>query len=948
MTMTSVTRRLLVGAGLLAPLATPVWAASINVGDQETVAAAGGTRPSPWQAGAFLQIGGELIVGAGGTVENDTAYLGTDFSNGATGSATVTGADALWANSGVLFVGDLSEGVLNIEDGGRVTALQTYIGSDLGPGQVTLSGAGSRLEGGNTLSVGQYGAGTLTLNAGTTATNGIGYLGFFQGSQGRAQVRGGRWENSGDLVVGSAGDGELTVTDGGTVISSGGFVGSQAGGQGRVTLDGPGARWEMGSSLVVGSYGSGEITVNAGGLLTNEFAFLGAEAGASGIVRVRGDDARWISNAAILVGSNGTGQVTIADGGTVRANGVVIGVNASGNGSLTLDQGGTLETPWVDRDAGTGAFYFNGGRLLAASDQDRLFLNFNDGDVVIQAGGAIIDSNGHDLTINTGLDGDGGLTKDGAGTLTLNGDNGFTGASRVDNGALIVNGALAGSIVTVGDGALLGGTGTLGGARLTDGATLAPGHSIGTLTVDGDLLFESGSVFQVEGSGDGDADRVHVTGTATLKGGSVAHIDAGGDYQPFTRYTLIDADQGVTGRFDQVSTNLAFLQPLLDYDSNSVILRLVRNDIRFSDLARTANQAATADAVEQQGGGDPLYDAVLPLAADGGDVPAAFDQLAGALHASTRAALIEDSRFLRDAVNRRLRDTTSALPADGGTVLGRNARSGAVVWTHAYGAWGEIDGAHGASGADRDSRGLFIGADLPVGPDWRAGALAGHGRLTLDEQDQAADARDDAYHLAVFAGGGHGAWRFSAGLGHSWHRIDTTRRVALGGFNDELRGEYDARTLQLFGEAGYAVRLGALTVEPFAGLARVRLSDEDHQEAGGAAALAGGGEDADTSFSTLGVRLATDARLAGLPARAHGGLGWRHAFGDSEPRVRQRFAGGQAFTVSGLPVTEDSAVLEAGLSLAISDAARVGLSYQGDLSDERREHGLDARFDWRF
>lgn len=948
MTITSVTTRLLVGAGLLAPLALPVSAASIDVGNQETVAATGGTRPSPWQAGATLEIGGELTVGPGGTVENGTGYLGADFSSGTTGRATVTGTDALWTNTGSLFVGDLSEGVLNIEDGGRVTALQTYIGSDRGQGQLALSGAGSRLEAGDTLSVGQYGVGTLTLNAGTTVTNGIGYVGAFQGSQGHVQVRGGRWENSGDLVVGSLGDGELTVTAGGTVISNVGFVGSGAGGQGRVTLDGAGARWEMGSNLVVGSNGSGEITVNAGGRLTNEFAFLGAEAGASGTVRVRGDDALWVSNAAILVGNNGTGQVTIADGGTVRANGVVLGSNASGNGSLTLDQGGTLEILWVDRGAGSAAFYFNGGRLLAASDQDQLFLNFNDGDVVIQAGGAIIDSNGHDLTVHTGLDGDGGLTKDGAGTLTLNGDNGFTGATRVANGALIVNGRLAGSTVTVNHGALLGGTGTLGGARLTNGATLAPGNSIGTLTVDGDLLFESGSVFQVEGAGDGDADRVRVTGTATLNGGSVAHIDAGGDYQPFTRYTLIDADQGVTGRFDQVSTNLAFLQPLLDYDSNSVILRLVRNDVLFTDLARTANQAATANAVEQRGAGDPVYDAVLMQAADGGDVPAAFDQLAGALHASTRAALIDDSRFLRDAVNQRLRNADGALSASGGTVLSRDGRSGAVVWTHAYGVWGEIEGAHGASGAERDSRGLFIGADLPVGPDWRAGALAGRGRLTLDENDQAADARDDAYHLGVFAGGRQGAWRFSAGLGHSWHRLETTRRVAFDGFNDALRGEYDARTLQLFGEAGYAVRLGALTMEPFVGLARARLRDEDHEETGAAAALSGGGDDADTSFSTLGLRLAIDTRLAGLPARAQGGLGWRHAFGDTEPRVRQRFAGGQAFTVSGLPVTEDSALLEAGLSVALSGTARVGLSYQGELSGERREHGLGARFDWRF
>ncbi|UWN51657.1 Extracellular serine protease [Alcanivorax sp. ALC70] len=657
MTTTSLASRLLVGIGLLAPIATPVGAESIDVGDRETVAAAGGTRPSPWQAGSFLRIGGELIVGAGGTVENGQGYIGSDFTNGATGSATVTGTDALWANSDVLYVGDLSDGVLDIEDGGRVTALQTYIGSDLGDGQVVLSGDGSRLDAGNTLSVGEIGPGTLTLGAGTTVTNDIGYVGSFVDGEGLVQVQGGRWENRSDLVVGGDGDGEVIVGAGGTVISDNGFVGSGAGGQGRVSLGGADARWEMASNLVVGSLGSGEITVNAGATLSNGLAFVGSEAGSSGSVTVLGNGALWNNRGAILLGNNGNGELTIADGGTVRANGVVIGVSASGTGSLTLSEGGTLETPWVDRDAGTGTFYFDGGRLLASSDQDRLFLNFNDGDVVIRAGGAIIDSNGHDLIINTALDGDGGLTKAGTGTLVLNGNNLFRGASRVDGGALIVNGAVAGSTVTVADGALLGGTGTLGGARLTDGATLAPGNSIGTLTVDGDLVFESGSVFMVEGAGDGSADRVRVTGAATLNGGSVAHIDAGGDYQPFTRYTLIDADQGVTGRFDQVSTNLAFLQPLLDYDSNTVSLRLVRNDATFAGMARTANQSAAANAAEQRGIGDPVHDALLLQAADGAAVRDAFDQLAGAVYASTRAALIEDSRFLRQAAGDRLRAT---------------------------------------------------------------------------------------------------------------------------------------------------------------------------------------------------------------------------------------------------------------------------------------------------
>ncbi|MCQ6263314.1 autotransporter domain-containing protein [Alcanivorax sp. MM125-6] len=886
MTTTSLASRLLVGIGLLAPIATPVGAESIDVGDRETVAAAGGTRPSPWQAGSFLQIGGELIVGAGGTVENGQGYIGSDFTNGATGSVTVTGTDALWANSDVLYVGDLSDGVLDIEDGGRVTALQTYIGSDLGDGQVVLSGDGSRLDAGNTLSVGEIGPGTLTLGAGTTVTNDLGYVGSFADAEGLVQVQGGRWENRADLVVGGNGDGQVSIGAGGTVISDNGFVGSGAVGQGRVTLGGADAGWEMVSNLVVGSYGSGEITVNAGATLSNGLAFVGSEAGSSGSVTVLGNGALWNNRGAILLGNNGNGELTIADGGTVRANGVVVGVNASGTGSLTLGEGGTLEAPWVDRDAG-------------------------------------------------------------AGTLVLNGNNLFRGASRVDGGTLIVNGAVAGSTVTVADGALLGGTGTLGGARLTDGATLAPGNSIGTLTVDGDLVFESGSVFQVEGAGDGSADRVRVTGGATLNGGSVAHIDAGGDYQPFTRYTLIDADQGVTGRFDQVSTNLAFLQPLLDYDSNTVSLRLVRNDATFAGMARTANQSAAANAAEQRGIGDPVHDALLLQAADGAAVRAAFDQLAGAVYASTRAALIEDSRFLRQAAGDRLR-ATQGPGAPGATLLARDADSGATVWTRAYGAWADRDADGGVAGTEHRAGGLFLGADARPAPGWRLGALAGYGQTRLDVDGGDNRAESDDYHLGLFAGTRLDRLRLSLGLGHSRHQVDTERGIAFDGYQGRAGDRYDATTTQLFTEAGYRFDAGPVALEPFAGLARVRYQEDRHRETGDPAALSGGGEDADLNVATLGLRLGTGLGLAGLDARAHGTLGWQRTTGDVNPRTEHGFAGGQRFTVTGLPVADEAALLEAGRSLAPTPRTRLGLAYQGRFASDTRQQGANLTLNLEF
>ncbi len=89
------------------------------------------------------------------------------------------------------------------------------------------------------------------------------------------------------------------------------------------------------------------------------------------------------------------------------------------------------------------------------------------------------------------LDGATKLTKGGAGKVTLNGTNNFTGKTIISEGSFIVNGALPNSPITVRGGVWLdgrlGGTGVVGSAvSLHEGAGVSPGqgtNSPGTLTI---------------------------------------------------------------------------------------------------------------------------------------------------------------------------------------------------------------------------------------------------------------------------------------------------------------------------------------------------------------------------------------------------------------------------------------------------------------------------------
>src|SRR5690606_34916031 len=110
------------------------------------------------------------------------------------------------------------------------------------------------------------------------------------------------------------------------------------------------------------------------------------------------------------------------------------------------------------------------------------------------------------------------------------------------------------------------------------GAIVAPGNSIGTLNVNGDLVFAAGAIYEVEVDPTGTAsDLIAVTGTATLNGGTVQHIGLTGDYAPSSTRTILTAAGGVTGTFDAVATDFAVIDATLGYAAQAVTLTLDRN-----------------------------------------------------------------------------------------------------------------------------------------------------------------------------------------------------------------------------------------------------------------------------------------------------------------------------------------------------------------------------------
>lgn len=159
-----------------------------------------------------------------------------------------------------------------------------------------------------------------------------------------------------------------------------------------------------------------------------------------------------------------------------------------------------------------------------------------------------------------------------------------------------------------------------------------------------------------------------------------------------------------------------------------------------------------------------------------------------------------------------------------------------------------------------------------------------------------------------------------------------------------LSAEYDSSTTQFFGEVGHRIDAGAVALEPFAGFAHVRVRS-DAFERGGLAALYGNGGSVEATFFTLVVRARAQV---GERTRVRGLLCWRHSFGDTAPTSTHVFAGSILFTLAGVPLAKNVAVLEAGVETQLRPNLARGASYTGQFCDGLRDHGVKLRLNWAF
>lgn len=476
--------RLSVGAAVLIPAAqagdTWVGGAAGAPQDWNNPANWGGAFPAG--TNAFVNIGsaGNFPIISATPTSGTPVDIFVGNGAGATGRLDQTAGTASTGNGNWAFVGTAGgTGTFNLTGSGSFTAGTLNVGAWTGgtsngtavvntTGSLNLTTTGNRNAafGAASLLVAEGGgnnSGTFELQNGTVNAAANTVIAHNTTGTGTFKMSGGLFNNTGQFIFARSAPATATHT-GGILNSTSFFV---------VGRD----------NLGNGTYNLSGGTINAA--TASGFAVMGSFSGAQGHLNVGGGTFN-STVGGMIVGEGGTGTLTVSGSGLVdigAVHGYQMGAGATGVGTIHLN-GGTMQGNRVYKGAGTGTFNFNGGTLKATAATATFFnLGATNARANVRDGGAIIDSNGFDVTVEQSLEqsnvsgdlGTGGLTKTGAGKLTLSGANTYTGQTNVNGGTLELSlaGTLASNVVVASTATLTGNGISTNSVTFQGGSTLA-------------------------------------------------------------------------------------------------------------------------------------------------------------------------------------------------------------------------------------------------------------------------------------------------------------------------------------------------------------------------------------------------------------------------------------------------------------------------------------------
>lgn len=826
------------------------------------------------------------------------------------------------------------------------------------------------------------------------------------------------WNITGDFIVGNTSNGGIEITNGSEVTNSTGFVGYYPTGSGIVTVTGQNSLWQNSSNFCVGYFGDGEMEISEGGNVTNTYGYIGYDTNSSGMVTVTGQNSLWENSAVLHVGYSGDGEILISNGGHVTNYSCYIGespnpnctgkvtvtgqnslwensyklhVGYSGDGEMVISDGGHVTDTYgfIGYDPNSIGYVTVTGPNSLWESSNALFVGYSgEGEMVISDGGNVINAYGYigydpNSSGYVAVTGPNSLWQT-SGGLYIGGSHdssGGTGLLNISNG-----GTVEADSVRIWPNGTLSGDGILVSGSVLNSGTIKPGNSIGTLTIDGDLTMQPGSIYEVEVDNSGNSDLLSVTGDVNIEGGTVKAVSTQ-TISDSQQYTIIEANN-VTGTFDTLDTALLdidvtlFPDVSLGYGTDSVLLQI--NTKRFDDpgIVQTDNQIALGRALQQiaGGGGNSITTALQNLqSAD--QLRDAYNQLCGQTRPQLTPVTAADTSKFMGIVSNRLNyasenlsyygsgsgplfamaepDTTSEnismydtrpdFAIGNGTTSFGDRKWG--FWGQGYGAFGDRKTEAGVDGYQYTIYGTSFGLDYQITDRSILGVTAGYSFSDVDSSLAGNKSDITGKHIGIYGNKNTDKWHFDSIFTYSFLEYETERTVSLMG--EKLKGDFDGTGISGYVEARYDWQNHySWFLQPLASFQFSYLNLDSYTESGGVSSLGYDDQSYNSYKGSLGMKVTKELFRRADNRSGHIQLQgrWIHEFGDDNSNVDAHFLSdpGVVFKVGDEDIARDSFVLGAGYNAVLRRHTSLLLGYNAHLNNDDNMHVLSAMLAYRW
>ncbi|HEY4318804.1 MAG TPA: autotransporter domain-containing protein [Herbaspirillum sp.] len=532
--------------------------------------------------------------------------------------------------------------------------------------------------------------------------------------------------------------------------------------------------------------------VDQGATSTSTQSSLGAGGANPSAVIVTGIGANWTpgGGGSIFVGRGGTGSLNILNGGKVSTGELRLGFGGSGNGTVNLNSNGILETGGVQKDSPQGVLSVDGGILRAMYSESDFLRSFSTGDITIGNGGAFIDTQGFSVGIASAagiFTGSGGLTKQGSGTLTINGGNTWGGNTTVSAGTLTLGSYAQSSGQALGIGAAS--TSNYGKLNVTGTATFNAGANLAVNVAGVNTLANGQTLSGVITAGTLNASTFNVTDNSALF-----------DFQATRNGNSVDLNILLA------STTTPPTGPTDSASLTSSTFSGVRDGVLTSGVSSAFDAARVLDNLINAAPGGDMGTVITALGqlSTQRDVGRAAVQTLPLLTSGVAQSTLGMLGSFNSVVQNRLSNIGGGSglvgsAGDAGSTLSGIATGEHAadrhVWAKAFGSRADQDDRNGASGFSANSWGTALGADSALTPDTLLGISYAYANSSVygnsDLSGAAQHANIDSNVLGIYGSTAlPNAMQldFQADIGRS--HTDGTRNINFGGLSRTATSGY--------------------------------------------------------------------------------------------------------------------------------------------------------------